>query len=192
MPRFHQETSVELIKVRKNFQVTIPMNLRRLIHLAEGDLVEAEVKDGALILRPVKVVHPDKEYFYTKEWQAKEPDTEKDGFYRSAGSWQGLHVPFELPKDKLNAFCRRWQVSELALFGSALRNDFQLDSDIDFLVTFAADTHWSLFDLATMQEELQDIVGRNVDLVERRAVEKSENYIRRRHILQSAEPIYVA
>ncbi len=82
--------------------------------------------------------------------------------------------------------------SELALFGSALRNDFQLDSDIDFLVTFAADTHWSLFDLAAIQEELQDIVGRNVDLVERRAVEKSENYIRRRHILQSAKPIYVA
>ena len=71
---------MELIKVRKNFQVTIPLSLRRLIHLAEGDLVEAEVKDGALVLRPVKVVHPDQEYFYTKEWQAKEPEYRKRWF----------------------------------------------------------------------------------------------------------------
>ena len=182
---------MELIKVRKNFQVTIPLSLRRLIHLAEGDLVEAEVKDGTLVLRPVKVVHPDKEYFYTKKWQAKEPDTEKDGFYRSAGSWKDLYIPFNLPQDKLADFCRRWQITELALFGSGLRDDFRPESDVDILVTFAADAHWSLFDLVTMQEELQTIVGRTVDFVERRAVEKSENYIRRRHILQSAEPIYV-
>jgi antitoxin MazE len=130
MPRFHQETSVELIKIRKNFQVTIPQSLRRLIHLAEGDLVEAEVKDGALVLRPVKVVHPDQEYFHTRVWHAKEaetdagiandklvgsvnsiaageallnhakdPDIEKDGFYRSAGSWQGLIDPDEVIAD---------------------------------------------------------------------------------------------
>ena len=49
-----------------------------------------------------------------------------------------------------------------------------------------------LFDLVTMQEEFRAMVGREVDLVERGAVEKSENYIRRRHILESAEPIYVA
>jgi antitoxin MazE len=121
---------LELIKIRKNFQVTIPQSLRRLIRLAEGDLVEAEVKDGALVLRPVKVVHPDQEYFYTKQWQAKEaeadtdiaagrlmgpissitegralinhakePKEEQDGFYRSAGSWQGLIDPDELIAD---------------------------------------------------------------------------------------------
>jgi predicted nucleotidyltransferase len=103
-----------------------------------------------------------------------------------------VHTPVKLPLDKLAAFCRRWQITELALFGSAGRNDFHPDSDVDFLVTFAAETRWSLFDLVTMQAELQGIVGREVDMVERRAVEKSENYIRRRHILQSAEPIYVA
>jgi antitoxin MazE len=69
---------VELIKIRKNFQVTIPQNLRRLIRLAEGDLVEAEVKDGALVIRPVHVVPAGQEYFYTKEWQAKEADADAD------------------------------------------------------------------------------------------------------------------
>jgi hypothetical protein len=103
-----------------------------------------------------------------------------------------IRLPFNISQDKLAAFCRRWQITELALFGSAVRNDFHPESAVDILITFADDAHWSLFDLVTMQEELQDLVGRKVDLVERRAVEKSENYIRRRHILQSAEPIYVA
>ena len=67
---------MELIKIRKNFQVTIPLSLRRLIRLAEGDMVEAEVKDGALVIRPVKVVPTSQEYFYTKEWQAKEAETD--------------------------------------------------------------------------------------------------------------------
>jgi predicted nucleotidyltransferase len=97
-----------------------------------------------------------------------------------------------IPKDKIEVFCRRWKIKEFALFGSVLREDFRPDSDIDVLVTFAADAHWSLFDLVSMQEELKHILGREVDLVERRSVERSENYIRRRHILQSQEPIYVA
>jgi uncharacterized protein len=98
----------------------------------------------------------------------------------------------DLSRDKLAAFCRRWQITELAVFGSALRDDFHPESDVDVLVTFAADAHWRLFDLVTMQAELRALVGREIDLVERRAVEKSENYIRRRHILESAEPLYVA
>ena len=86
MPRFHQEKGVELIKIRKNFQVTIPLSLRRLIRLAEGDLVEAEVKDGALVLRPVKVVHPDQEYFHTRVWQAKEAEADTEiGTVRKIG-----------------------------------------------------------------------------------------------------------
>ncbi|MFP3868203.1 MAG: nucleotidyltransferase family protein [Desulfobacteraceae bacterium] len=102
------------------------------------------------------------------------------------------HIPFDLPQDRIADFCQRWQITELALFGSALRDDFSPESDIDVLVTFAANARWSLFDLVTMEDELRAIVGRDVDLVERRAVEKSENYIRRRHILESAEPLYVA
>ena len=63
---------------------------------------------------------------------------------------------------------------------------------MDLLVSFEEDARYSLFDLVTMQDELQAILGREVDLVEREAVEQSENYIRRRHILQNEEPVYVA
>lgn len=95
-----------------------------------------------------------------------------------------------MAKEQLDSFCKRWKVVELALFGSVLRDDFGPDSDVDILVSFAADARWGLFDLARMQDELSRIIGRKVDLVERRAVERSENYIRRHSILTGAEVIY--
>jgi len=101
-------------------------------------------------------------------------------------------VKVQIPQDKIADFCRRWKITELALFGSVLRDDFRPDSDVDVLVSFALDAKWSLRDLIEMQTELEKTIGRKVDLVERRAVEKSENYIRRRHILESLEPMYVA
>ena len=97
-----------------------------------------------------------------------------------------------IPKSRLEKYCSKWKITELSLFGSVLRDDFQHSSDVDVLVSFAEDAHWSLFDLVTAQAELAGILGRPVDLVERRAVERSENYIRRRHILDSAETVYVA
>jgi predicted nucleotidyltransferase len=103
-----------------------------------------------------------------------------------------MKLTISLNQDKIKDFCRRWKISEFSLFGSVLREDFGPESDVDVLVTFAEDTHWSFFDLVTMQDELKEILGREVDLVERRAVERSENYIRRRHILQSLEQVYVA
>lgn len=66
---------------------------------------------------------------------------------------------------------------QMALFGSVLRDDFGPESDVDVLVSFAPDARWSLFDLVAMQNELKTTVGREVDLVERSAVEQSENYI---------------
>ena len=98
----------------------------------------------------------------------------------------------EVPVERIADFCRRWKITELALFGSVLRQDFRPDSDVDVLVSFSAGTRWSLLDMVRMGDQLKIILGREVDLVERRAVELSENYIRRRHILESAEPIYVA
>jgi uncharacterized protein len=89
-------------------------------------------------------------------------------------------------------FCHRWKVIEFALFGSALRDDFRPDSDIDVLVTFAPDASWRFYDLLSMKKELASIFGRSIDLVEKRLVERSENYIRRRHILNHMETIYVA
>ena len=98
----------------------------------------------------------------------------------------------DVPEQQLLEFCHRWKVIEFALFGSVLRADFQPESDIDVLVTFAPDTHWSLFDLVTIQNELEALLGSKVDLVERLALEKSENYIRRKSILDTMEIIYAA
>jgi predicted nucleotidyltransferase len=97
-----------------------------------------------------------------------------------------------IPQAKITEFCHRWQVTEMSLFGSALRRDFGPDSDIDVLVSFASDVQWSLFDLVTMEEELEAIFGRDVDLLERTAVEQSENYIRRKSILGKLEIVYAA
>ena len=101
-------------------------------------------------------------------------------------------IKIQIPQNLIAGFCNRWKIKELSVFGPVLREDFNPDSDIDVVVTFAGDTHWSLFDMVTMQDELKEILGREVDLVERRAIERSENYIRRRHILQSLEQVYVA
>ena len=98
----------------------------------------------------------------------------------------------DIPMEAVKEFCRRWKVKELALFGSVLREDFGPASDVDVLVEFASEARWSLFDLVHMENELAGLLGRPVDLVERKAVEQSENYIRRKHILESVEPLYVA
>ena len=95
-------------------------------------------------------------------------------------------------RERIAEFCRRWKISELAFFGSVLREDFRPDSDVDVLVTFAPDADWGLWDAVAMEDELSAILGRRVDLVSRRAVERSDNWIRRRAILAAAEPIYAA
>jgi len=101
-------------------------------------------------------------------------------------------LPIEVPESQVTELCRRWKVRELALFGSGLREDFRADSDIDLLVSFEPDVRWSLFDLGEMERQLEALLGRKLDLVERRAVEASENYIRRKRILRSLRPLYVA
>lgn len=98
----------------------------------------------------------------------------------------------QIPKDKIAEFCRRWKITEFALFGSVLREDFRPDSDIDILVTFAPEAKWKLDDLLAMREDLESLFGYPVDLVEKRLVETSPNYIRRKHILSHAETVYVA
>ena len=95
-------------------------------------------------------------------------------------------------KDKIAEFCRRWKITEFALFGSVLRDDFRPDSDIDVLVTFAPNASWRFYDLSSMKEELEAMFGRPVDLAEKRLVECSDNDIRRKHILTHMETIYVA
>ena len=101
-----------------------------------------------------------------------------------------VSLAVELPNESLKAFCEKWKIRELAVFGSALRDDFRADSDVDFLASFADDARWSLWDVIGAEQELAEIVGRPVDLVERGTVEQSENWIRRNNILKSARVIY--
>ena len=95
-----------------------------------------------------------------------------------------------ITEEEVADFCRRWQITELSLFGSALREDFGRDSDIDLLVRYESDAHWSLIDHIGIERELESLVGRKVDLVSKPAVEKSANWIRRRNILDSAEVVF--
>jgi uncharacterized protein len=101
-------------------------------------------------------------------------------------------LPFPWPAEPIRELCRRWQIVELSLFGSALREDFRPDSDIDLLVRFAPGARWSLFDHARMERELEEVLGREVDLLSRAAVERSANWIRREEILRTAQPVYAA
>ena len=101
-----------------------------------------------------------------------------------------ITLPINLPKVQINEFCDRWKIRELALFGSVLRDDFRPDSDIDVLVTFCPNADWSLLDRVKMQQELGNILERKVDLVSKRAIERSHNWIRRREILETAKIIY--
>ncbi len=101
-----------------------------------------------------------------------------------------VNVPVD--REEVATFCKKWSIVEFALFGSVLRDDFRPESDVDVLVRFAPDVRWGLFDLVKMEQELEQIFGRRVALVERESVERSENYIRRRHVLESLECIYVA
>ena len=95
-------------------------------------------------------------------------------------------------KETIAEFCRKWKIVEFALFGSVLRDDFRPDSDVDVLVTFSPDSDWGVEHLMDMKEELEALFGRAVDLVEKRLVEESRNYIRRKHILSHMEAVYAA
>src|SRR5262249_13104641 len=100
-----------------------------------------------------------------------------------------MHPEIVNKRDALIALCKRYDVARLEVFGSALRAaDFDpARSDIDFLVTFAPQAREGLAGLMDLKEALEAVFGRHVDLIERKAVEASRNYIRRRRILGEAE-----
>ncbi|MEA2163773.1 MAG: uncharacterized protein QOK37_1900 [Thermoanaerobaculia bacterium] len=104
------------------------------------------------------------------------------------------HVALDLDRASIEAFCKKWKIKELAL-GSVLADRFRPDSDVDFLVSFegarAGLGPW-MGRWQTMAEQLEAIVGRKVDLVDRKGVERNKNYIKRRHILEHQSTIYVA
>ncbi len=96
----------------------------------------------------------------------------------------------EIYMKKIAEFCQKWQVTEFALFGSILRDDFRPDSDIDVMVQFHPDAHPTFSTLDLMETELKTIFHRDVDLITRQGIEASRNYLRRREILSSAQVIY--
>jgi predicted nucleotidyltransferase len=98
-------------------------------------------------------------------------------------------LAISIPHQQLTEFCQRWKIRELALFGSVLRDDFTPTSDVDMLVTFAEDANWSLLDHIKMQQELEALLQRKVDLLSKRAVEQSSNWIRRDTILGTARTL---
>jgi predicted nucleotidyltransferase len=93
---------------------------------------------------------------------------------------------------RIAEFCKKWSVTEFALFGSVLRDGFRSDSDIDVMLTYGPDAEWTLFDMARMRDELVKLFGHDVDLLTRPAVEMSANYMRRKSILESATVVYAA
>jgi predicted nucleotidyltransferase len=98
-------------------------------------------------------------------------------------------IRITLPQKKIEGFCIKWKISEMALFGSVLSEDFRPDSDIDVLVSFKDDAGWGLFDFVDMIDELKTIFGRKVDLVEKDSL---RNPFRRQTILAGNEVIYAA
>jgi len=100
-----------------------------------------------------------------------------------------MSVQVEIAREKIEEFCRRWKIVEMALFGSVLREDFGAESDVDVLVSLAEDAAWSLFDWVEMQNELGGLFGREVNLVEKAGL---RNPFRRNAILHSKEEIYAS
>jgi len=91
--------------------------------------------------------------------------------------------------DRIADFCRQWKITEMSVFGSVVSKDFRPDSDIDVLVSFEADSGWSLLDVVMIQEQLAALLGRSVDLIEEAAL---RNPYRRAAILESRQLVYAA
>ena len=103
------------------------------------------------------------------------------------GSAPQPRIPID--RERIAEFCRKWRITEFALFGSVLREDFGPHSDVDVLVSFEPEAPWSLFDLVDMIEELKRLFGRDVDLVEKEGL---RNPFRRHAILTTKQVIYAA
>jgi predicted nucleotidyltransferase len=100
-----------------------------------------------------------------------------------------VHHRLGIEPETIDAFCRNWQIQELSLFGSALRDDFRADSDVDLLVVFEPTAPWDLWDITKMEDELQQMFGRRVDVIEKRAL---KNPFRRFEILTTRQILYAA
>lgn len=101
-----------------------------------------------------------------------------------------IYQRLKIQPTQLQEICEKWQIIELALFGSVLRDDFNSQSDVDILVSFADQAKITFFDLNTIEEQLSKLFDRPVDLVTKRAIEQSHNWIRKKNILSDSRVIY--
>ncbi|ACK72285.1 DNA polymerase beta domain protein region [Gloeothece citriformis PCC 7424] len=99
---------------------------------------------------------------------------------------QRLNVSYE----QLGQLCQAWNIIELALFGSVLREDFNSNSDIDILVSFAENARITFFDLDIIEAQLSQLFNRPVDLVTKKSILNTHNWIRRKNILENTKIIY--
>lgn len=99
-----------------------------------------------------------------------------------------MSARIQIDRERVAEFCRRHQVRRLALFGSVLRDDFRPDSDVDVLVDFAPEARAGLFEMARMEAELEELIGRKVDL--RTPAELSRYF--RDEVVAGAEVQYAA
>ena len=86
--------------------------------------------------------------------------------------------------------CEHHAVSRLEVFGSRAGGKSRPDSDVDLLVEFLPESNPGLFEMGALQDELQQMLGCRVDLLSRRALQKSRNPIRRRAILARLVTVY--
>ena len=94
-----------------------------------------------------------------------------------------------IDKNKIEVFCKKWKIQELAIFGSFIRDDFNDQSDIDVLITFLPKVTWG-FEIAELREELSLIFNRKIDLLNKRSLELSKNSYKKDEILKSCKVIY--
>lgn len=101
-----------------------------------------------------------------------------------------LQKRLNISTDEIAQFCQHWNIIEMSLFGSVLSDRFHANSDIDILIRFAPSARQGLLTLAKIKHELENSIGREVDIAVKESIENSENWIRRQEILKTAQVIY--
>ncbi len=159
--------------------------------VAPGVMIDFDANGGALGIEVIALSH--------RAGEASVSDLEVETFphppriAESDGSyWAVRKEPLQVDQEAISVFCKRWSVTELALFGSAARHELRPESDVDLLISFQPEAHHTFVDMDLMQEELETMFGRKVDLLERDTVERSRNTIRRDSILSHVEVLHAA
>ncbi|HAB52697.1 MAG: hypothetical protein A2315_04280 [Ignavibacteria bacterium RIFOXYB2_FULL_35_12] len=97
-----------------------------------------------------------------------------------------------IQEEQLREICKRYLIRELAVFGSALREDFNEKSDVDLLIEFEPESGITLFNIVDLKEEFEKLFGRDVDIVSKKAIQRSRNHLKRKSILENFKVIYVS